>query len=63
MFDWNGNGREDWGDRYIDYQIFHDIYNEEEDQAPGNGEGVGCGCLSPILMVILVFIIWIVLTG
>lgn len=30
MFDWNGNGREDWGDRYIDYQIYNDIYNSDE---------------------------------
>ena len=27
-FDWNGNGREDMGDRYIDYEIFNDIYGE-----------------------------------
>lgn len=34
MFDWNGNGREDWGGRYIDYQIYNDICNSDE-EAPG----------------------------
>ena len=26
-FDWNGNGRHDFGDSYIDYEIFNDISN------------------------------------
>ena len=65
MFDWNGNGREDWGDRYIDYQIYNDIYNSDEDDnnqngnhPTGNSDGAGCGCLSPIIMFFLVFWIW-----
>lgn len=35
-FDWNGNGRKDMGDYYIDYEIFNDIYNEtESNSCPG----------------------------
>ncbi|MBR3785158.1 MAG: hypothetical protein IKJ77_01960 [Firmicutes bacterium] len=62
MFDWNGNGREDWGDRYIDYQIYNDIYHGDEEESGGNqpsgGDGAGCGCLSPVIMFVLVFFIW-----
>ena len=69
MFDWNGNGREDWGDRYIDYQIYNDIYNSDE-EAPGenpppsgNSDGEGCGCLSSIGLFFAVFFIWNILTN
>ena len=36
-FDWNGNGREDMGDWYIDYEIFNDINN---DSPSGGGRPV-----------------------
>lgn len=54
MFDWNGNGREDWGDRYIDYQIYNDIYNNEDESGGTEGEGIGCGCLLLIVIAVLV---------
>ena len=28
MIDWNGNGRVDWGDRYMDYEIMNEIEND-----------------------------------
>ena len=59
MFDWNGNGREDWGDRYIDYQIYNDIYNSDEDghqkdQPTGNSDGTGCGCLLLVIIAVII---------
>lgn len=64
MFDWNGNGREDWGDHYIDYQIYNDIYNSDEDGNnsggnPGGGsDSGGCGCLLLVLGAIILFSIF-----
>lgn len=36
-FDWNGNGRRDAGDSYMDYEIMND-------KGGGSGED-GCGCI------------------
>ena len=36
-FDWNGNGREDFGDHYIDYEIYNDIYNNPSSNNSGGG--------------------------
>ena len=64
MFDWNGNGREDWGDHYIDYQIFNDIYNSDEGGNnsggnPGGGsDSGGCGCLLLVIGAIILFSIF-----
>lgn len=64
MFDWNGNGKEDWGDRYIDYQIYNDIYNNDDDNQPNDNDNDGCaGCLSPIIMFFVAFMIWNILTN
>lgn len=30
--DWNGNGREDMGDWYIDYEIMNRMHDEEEEE-------------------------------
>lgn len=38
-FDWNGNGREDFGDHYIDYEIYNDIYNESSTNNNASGGG------------------------
>ena len=54
MFDWNGNGKEDWGDRYIDYQIYNDIYHNEDEPDSGGGEGIGCGCLLLVIIAVLI---------
>lgn len=65
MFDWNGNGKEDWGDRYIDYQVYKDVMgeNDDDDKEPSGGEGAGCGCLSPIIGFFLIFMIWNIMTN
>lgn len=38
MFDWNGNGKEDWEDEFLDYMIFQevtkDINNKNDDHIP-----------------------------
>ena len=69
MFDWNGNGREDWGDRYIDYQIYNDIHNND-DETSSNGNqhhsdsgGEGFGCFSSLFVFFAVFLIWNILTN
>ncbi|MEE0264159.1 MAG: hypothetical protein UD936_00880 [Acutalibacteraceae bacterium] len=31
MFDWNGNGKKDLFDSYIDYKIFESVFEEESD--------------------------------
>ena len=49
MTDWNGNGREDAGDWYIDYEIMND------DGGGGSSDGSGCGCLL-LIFAALVFI-------
>ena len=55
MFDWNGNGREDAGDWFIDYQIYNDIYNDDETgngnrNHNGSNDSSGCGCLMAIVI-------------
>lgn len=40
-FDWNGNGRIDAGDKYIEYEIM----NDEDSSSSGGSDGGGCGCL------------------
>ena len=63
MFDWNGNGKEDWGDRYIDYEIYKDVTGQNDDDGSSGG-GDGCaGCLSPIFMFFMAFMIWNILTN
>jgi hypothetical protein len=51
-FDWNGNGRRDAGDWYMDYEIMND------DGGGGGGSdgggGVGCGCLCLIVIALIV---------
>ena len=32
FFDWNGDGKKDWQDDFIEYQIYKDI-NEEKDES------------------------------
>jgi hypothetical protein len=48
MADWNGNGREDAGDWYIDYEIMND-----NGGGGGNSDGSGCGCLLLIFVALL----------
>ena len=47
MTDWNGNGREDAGDWYIDYEIMND------NGGGGDSDGSGCGCLLLIFAALL----------
>lgn len=55
MFDWNGNGREDWGDHYIDYEIYKDVTGGNDDEPGGSsGEGAGCGCLLLVIIAVLI---------
>lgn len=34
MHDWNGDGKKDFGDDYIEYQIYKDIMGEDDDFKP-----------------------------
>ena len=52
-FDWNGNGREDAGDWYLDYEIM----NDKGDGGGGHGSGgrsggSGGGCLLAVVLVV-----------
>lgn len=51
--DWNGNGRVDAGDWYIDYEIMND--NGGGGGSGGGSDGDGCGCL--LLMIIALVVI------
>ena len=51
--DWNGNGRVDAGDWYIDYEIMND--NGGGGGSGGGSDGDGCGCL--LLMIIALGVI------
>ena len=44
-FDWNGNGRVDAGDWYIDYEIMNDNGGSSGGGGSGGNDGGGCGCL------------------
>lgn len=51
-FDWNGNGYEDAGDWYMDYEIMND---KGGGGSGGNGgkDNDGCGCLLLIVIVLV----------
>lgn len=50
-FDWNGNGRVDAGDWYIDYEIMNDEgHGGGNHGSSGGSGGDGCGCLIYIFM-------------
>ncbi len=38
MYDWNHNGKNDWQDNYIEYQIYKDVTGQNESSyAPSRG--------------------------
>ena len=43
--DWNGNGRVDAGDWYIDYEIMNDNGGRGGGGSDGGDDNGGCGCL------------------
>lgn len=48
--DWNGNGRIDAGDRYIDFEIMND--NDGGGGSGGGSGGDGCGCFTAVIMLL-----------
>lgn len=55
--DWNGNGREDAGDWYMDYEIMND--NGGGGKKDGSGDEKGCsGCLFAIIVVAIILILF-----
>lgn len=50
--DWNGNGRVDAGDWYIDYEIMND--NGGSGGSGGGDNNGGCGCLLWMIIGIIV---------
>ena len=52
--DWNGNGRVDAGDWYIDYEIMNDNGGGGSGGSGGN-EGGGCGCFTAVIMLLGLF--------
>ena len=56
--DWNGNGREDAGDWYMDYEIMNDN-GGGNGGGSGNGNGDGCaGCLLVIIAAVIILSIF-----
>ena len=37
-YDWNGNGRPDSGDEYIEYQIFRQVTGQDSDESSSDDE-------------------------
>ena len=39
LYDWNHNGKKDWQDNYIEYQVYKDVTGQKDNSAytPSNG--------------------------
>ena len=53
-FDWNGNGYEDAGDWYMDYEIMNDKGGSGGGSPGGGSGGDGCGCLLLIVIILII---------
>ena len=61
MFDWNGNGKKDFADDYIEYQIYKDCTeDDDEEDFSGNTSGSGLGCGFWFWVVVVIFIIGLI---
>ena len=72
LFDWNRDGKKDWQDDYIEYQVYKDMTDQNkqsEQQSPsGSGGGSGGGMSSFGALVstvggLLLFVIMFILFG
>ena len=54
--DWNGDGKYDWQDSYIDYNVYKQCTKDEESGGNGGGNNNG-GCSGNALLLGLVVII------
>ena len=52
--DWNGNGRVDAGDWYIDYEIMNEKNGGGGGGGSGDDGGAGCGCLCLIVIALII---------
>ena len=61
MRDWNGNGRNDAGDDYIEYRIYNEVMNDgDDDDTPsysGSSSNDGCGCGMWLIVFFILYII------
>ena len=56
-FDWNGNGKKDSFDHFMDNKVMSDTSNNDKSQCPSNGnragKGFGLGWVVIVLVVIM----------
>lgn len=53
MYDWNGNGKDDFGDDFIEYQIYQDVTKDHE-PAPSSGGVSNIGAIVGTFLTIFI---------
>lgn len=52
MYDWNHNGKNDWQDNYLEYQIYKDVTGQKDEPSYTSGKGNGMSTFGAIVSII-----------
>lgn len=52
MYDWNHDGKKDWQDDYIEYQIYKDVMGEDDESSYTPRRGNGMSTFGAIISVV-----------
>lgn len=51
MFDWNHNGKKDWQNNYLEYQIYKEVTNQKVDRYYKSQRGNGMSSFGVLISV------------
>ena len=63
LYDWNGDGKKDLSDDYIEYNIYNEVMNDDDENSSSSyshdyqSSGSGSGCLTWIVSIFVMYIL------